>query len=221
MARVLYTGNRNASSWAFRAWLALKEQDIPFEEKIMDIRRPQRWKNLQKIGQFSPPAAVPVLDDDGFVIFDSLAIMEYASELGQKPLLPSDIKARAKARSFVAWQHSTFGRVCPALSFESSFYPDKKTLSQDEVDAIEHVYGIWEESITYFDGEYLVGAYSLADIMFLPSVIRFHSHHAADKRWPRVQQWIASLLSRPYVTQWMEEANALEPIYLPGYRNDP
>ncbi len=103
MKRVLYSGNRNASSWAFRAWLALKEQDIAFKEIIVDIRRPQRWKNLAEIAHFSPPAAVPVLDDNGFIIFDSSAIMEYASELGTTPLLPSDIKARARARALVAW----------------------------------------------------------------------------------------------------------------------
>ncbi|WP_242456999.1 glutathione S-transferase N-terminal domain-containing protein [Vibrio coralliilyticus] len=102
MKRILYSGNRNASSWAFRAWLALKEQGIPFKERIIDIRRPQRWENLQHIGTFSPPAAVPVLDDDGLIIFDSLAIAEYASELGEGSLWPEDIGARAKARSFAA-----------------------------------------------------------------------------------------------------------------------
>ncbi|MEP3413487.1 MAG: glutathione S-transferase family protein, partial [Gilvibacter sp.] len=162
MNRILYTGNRIASSWAFRAWLALKEQNIPFKEIIVDIRRPQRWGNLAEIGSFSPPAAVPVLDDDGFIIFDSSAIMEYASDLGTNALLPDDIKARAKVRSLVAWQHSTFGRICPCLFFESAFYPDKKTLSDDEVAAIEKVYSIWEDSIAQFKGEYLVGRYSLA-----------------------------------------------------------
>lgn len=221
MNRVLYTGNRNASSWAFRAWLALKEQSIPFEEVIVDIRRPQRWTNLAEIGQFSPPAAVPVLNEDGFIIYDSMAIIEYANELGGHTLMPADIKARARARSLASWQHSTFSRVCPCLSFESAFYPDKKILSADEIRAIEHIYNVWEASITQFSGQYLVGDYSLADIMFVPSVVRFTSHYKANERWPKVQGWINSLLSRPFVKEWLDEAQQLEPIYLPGYRNDP
>ncbi|KZN63144.1 glutathione S-transferase family protein [Pseudoalteromonas luteoviolacea] len=221
MNRILYSGNRNASSWAFRAWLALKEQDIPFKEIIVDIRRPQRWSNLAEIGNFSPAAAIPVLDDNGFIIFDSNAIMEYASELGTNALLPEDIKARAKARSLVAWQHSTFGRICPCLFFESAFYPEKKALSDAEVTAIENVYSIWEDSITLFKGKYLVGNYSLADIMFVPSVVRFTSHYQPDERWPNVQNWTKILLSRPFVKEWLDEASQLEPIYLPGYRNDP
>lgn len=221
MNRILYSGNRNASSWAFRAWLALKEQNIPFEEVIVDIRRPQRWRNLAEIGEFSPTAAVPVLNDDGFIIFDSNAIMEYANELGDNSLLPDDIKARAKARSLVAWQHSTFGRICPCLSFESAFYPEKKSLSADEISAIENVYSTWEHSISQFEGEYLVGTYSLADIMFVPSVVRFVYHHYPDERWPNVQHWVKLLLNRPFVKEWLNDAEQLTPIYLPGYQNDP
>ena len=34
MSRILYSGTKNASSWAFRAWLALKEMNIEFEERV-------------------------------------------------------------------------------------------------------------------------------------------------------------------------------------------
>jgi glutathione S-transferase len=49
MTRTLYSGTRNASSWAFRAWLALKEAHIPFEEVVVDICKPQRFANLAMI----------------------------------------------------------------------------------------------------------------------------------------------------------------------------
>src|SRR5689334_4872936 len=103
MSRILYSGTRNASSWALRAWLALREAGVEFEERVVDIRRPQRLANLAKIAEFSPPGAVPVLVDGDTVIFDSLAIMEYANELGGGRLLPSDPKRRAHARSLLAW----------------------------------------------------------------------------------------------------------------------
>ena len=130
MSRILYSGTKNASSWAFRAWLALKEQGIKFEERVVDIRQPQRLGNLARIAEFSPPGAVPVLVDGDAVIYDSLAIMEYANELGGGSLLPTDIKLRAQARSLVAWQHSGLSHLCPRLSFESSFYPDKRAMTQ-------------------------------------------------------------------------------------------
>jgi len=133
MTYVLYSGTRNASSWAMRAWLALRVQGIEFEERIVDLRRPQRFRELARVGEISPAAAVPVLVTDAATIFDSLAIMEFASEYGDRPLLPTDIHERARARSFVAWQHAGLSNICPRLSFESSFYPDKRAMTADEV----------------------------------------------------------------------------------------
>lgn len=217
MNRILYSGNRNASSWAFRAWLALKEQGIEFKEVIIDIRRPQRWSNLAKIGEMSPPAAVPVLVDEGTVIYDSSAIMEYANDLGEGSLLPKDIKLRAQARSLVAWQHSTFSRVCACLSFESAFYEQKKQLSADEIKTIEWIYQIWEQHLCLNGGSYLLGEFSLADIALVPSVLRFTSHHSIPDNFPYVQAWVNTLLNRPHVKEWLDEAYALPPIYCEGY----
>ena len=42
--------------------------------------------------------------DEKQVIFDSLAIMEYASELAGGALLPRDPRERAHVRSLLAWQ---------------------------------------------------------------------------------------------------------------------
>ena len=218
MSRILYSGTRNASSWAFRAWLALKEQGIEFEEVDVDIRRPQRWANLAKIAEISPAAAVPVFVDNGFVIYDSSAIMEYANELGKPSLLPEDIKLRARARSLVAWQHSTFGDICSGLSFESSFYPNKKQLSADEKASAERIYSMWEKELLDHGGPYLVGDYSLADIAFVPSVLRLKLHHPVSNDWPLTVEWMRQLLNRPLVQEWLIEANKLPPIYHEGYR---
>lgn len=217
MTRILYTGNRNASSWAFRAWLALKEQNIVFDEIVVDIKRPQRWNNLAEIGKFSPPASVPVLVEGENVIYDSLAIMEYANELGAGTLLPSNITLRAQTRSFVAWQHSTFGKVCPCLSFESVFYKEKKQLTENEISSIEWIYSIWEAHLTKNGGAYLFGLFSLADIALVPSVLRFQAHYHVPDKFPKTQKWIEELVKRPHIQEWLTEAYALEPIYLDGY----
>ena len=219
MTRILYSGNRNASSWAFQAWLALREQDIDFDEIIIDIKRPQRWKNLAKIGAFSPPAEIPVLVDNECVIYDSLAIMEYVNELGNGSLLPKDIQLRAQARSLMAWQHSTFGKVCSCISFESAFYKNRKQLSENEIESAEWVYSIWETHLERNNGPYLFGQFSLADIALIPSVIRLTAHCSVSEKFPLTGDWIQRLLERPHVKEWLTEAYALEPIYLEGYFN--
>lgn len=210
MSRVLYSGTKNASSWSFRAWLALKEQGIEFEECVVDIRKPQRLDNLARIAKFSPPGAVPVLIDGDAVIYDSLAIMEYASELGAGSLLPTDMKLRAQARSLVAWQHSGLSNLCPRLSFESSFYPDRRAMSFDEVTDTKRLFDVLEMALQHSGGPFLVGALSLADLVFVPE--------PDSGARPLTQAWYKLLMSRDTVQEWMQEAISLPPVLLDGYR---
>lgn len=219
MSRILYSGTKNASSWAFRAWLALREQRIEFEERVVDIRRPQRLRNLAAIAEFSPPGAVPVLVDDDAIIYDSLAIMEYANELGGGSLLPSDMKLRAQARSLVAWQHSGLSNLCPRLSFESSFYPDRRAMSSEEVADAKRLFEVLERSLQRNGGPYLTGALSLADLAFVPTMIRIMSHAPDSDAWPLTQAWHGRLMSRDAVREWMQEAMSLPPVVLDGYRD--
>jgi len=217
MARILYSGTRNASSWAFRAWLALREAGVAFEERIVDIRMPARTDNLARIAAFSPPAAVPVLVDDGSVIFDSLAIMEYANELGGGALLPADIKQRARARALLAWQHAGLSQLCARLSFESAFYSERRRMTARETGEARRLFAVWEDELRTSGGPYLAGALSLADLAFVPTVVRVLAHAPDLGQWPLTEAWSARLSSRPAVREWMDEASALPPVRLADY----
>ncbi len=217
MARILYSGTRNASSWAFRAWLALKEAGVDFDEEVVDIRRPQRFDNLARIQRFSPPGAAPVLVDDDVVIFDSLAIMEYANELSGGALLPADVRQRARARSLLAWQHSGLSGLCPRLSFESAFYSDRRAMTDAERGDAARILDACEQALARSGGPGLAGALSLADLAFVPTVVRLHAHAPDLARWPRAAQWMEEMLARASVREWMDEARTLPPVLLDGY----
>ena len=212
MKRVLYIGTKNASSWALRAWLALREQSIEFEERLVDLRRPQRIAELAKIAEFSPPGAVPVLVDDSVVIFDSLAIMEYASEIGDAPLLPADSRQRARTRSLVAWVHSGLSGICGNLSFESVFFPAPRGMTPAETQQAQRIQAVWEDELARSGGPYLMGELSLADLAFVPVVQRLQAHGACADQFRHVGPWIERLTSRPAVVAWMREARLLPPV---------
>lgn len=221
MKRILYSGTRNASSWAFRAWLALKEAGVDFDEEVVDIRRPQRIANLDRIRTFSPPGAVPVLVDEGTVIFDSLAIMEYANDFAGGKLLPARVLERAHARSLLAWQHSGLSRLCPRLSFESAFYPDRRAMTSAELGDAARIFDVWEQELARSGGPFLCGALSLADLAFMPTVVRLDAHMLDTSRWPLSTAWMRSVLARGTVREWMEQARRLPPVVLDDdYRAD-
>jgi glutathione S-transferase len=218
MSRILYSGTKNASSWSLRAWLALREAAVEFAEQVIDIRRPQRSENLARIAQFSPPGAVPVLVDDGIVIFDSLAIMEYANELGGGRLLPQGPQQRAHARSLLAWQHSGLSGLCPQLSFESAFYPDRRAMSAAEIADAARLFAAWERELDVSRGPWLTGALSLADLAFVPTVVRIMAHAPRLDAWPSTRTWSERLLALNSVREWLEEAACLPPVRLDDYR---
>lgn len=217
MKLTLYSGTKNASSWAMRAWLALKEQNLAFEEHVVDIRRPQRFKNLADIAAFSPPAAVPVLRVDDQVIFDSLAIMEFANEIGVHSLLPQDLLERAHARSLLAWQHAGLSNLCHRLSFESAFYPDKRALSDNERKQIHFLFGVWEKQLNESKGPYLFGDLSLTDLSFVPTVLRLFRHQPDVSSFPLVARWENQLIQRASVQEWLSDADQLEPVWYDDY----
>lgn len=218
VSRILYSGTKNASSWAFRAWLALEEAGIAFEERVVDIRMPQRLENLERIRAFSPPGAVPVLVDGEAVIFDSLAIMEYANDLGGGQLWPADPVPRAAARSLLAWQHAGLSGLCAGLSFESAFYPDKRGITATELAEAARVFAAWESALRASGGPWLAGSLSLADLGFAPTVVRLLAHTPVPEDFPAAAEWTRRLLQRPAVAKWLAQARALPPVYLDGYR---
>lgn len=220
---ILYSGTKNASSWAMRAWLALKAANYEFEEVVVDIRRPQRFANLARVAEFSAPGCVPVLDTGTTVVFDSLAIMEFANDTCGGALLPSDMLARARARAMSAWQHSGLSSICRRISFESAFYPYRRALTEAEQAETRPLLGAYESCLREYAGDFLFGAVSLADFMHAPTVVRLHRHAVDTARYPKTEAWMKRLLALPHVSEWLEEADRLPHVWdddylLPGLR---
>jgi glutathione S-transferase len=214
---ILYSGTRNASSWAMRAWLALRAADCDFEEIIVDIRRPQRFANLERVRMITPSGTVPAFVIDGRTIFDSLAIMEYANDLVGGRLLPPDSLLRAQARALMAWQHSGLSRICARISFESAFYPYKRKLTSDENMEAACFFGAIEPMLLESGGPFLFGEASLADFMLAPTALRLLRHDPATTQWPAAQQWMEQMVAHPLGCQWVNAADRAPHIWYDEY----
>ena len=79
MALTLVIGNKNYSSWSMRPWLALRANNIAFEEVFIPLYTGDADK--KRILGFTRSGKVPALIDDDVTIWDSLAIIEYIAEM--------------------------------------------------------------------------------------------------------------------------------------------
>ena len=99
MALQLVIGNKNYSSWSMRPWVLMTERGIGFDEQKLrfDFKPDSAFR--QAVARVSPAGRVPVLLDDGFAVWDTLAIAEYLHErFPGHGIWPVDARARARAR---------------------------------------------------------------------------------------------------------------------------
>jgi maleylpyruvate isomerase len=88
------------SSASYRVRIALNLKGLDYEQVPIHLRRGGGEQFSAQYRAINPQALVPALDDDGRVLIQSLAIMEYLDECYPKPpLLPETSADRALVRS--------------------------------------------------------------------------------------------------------------------------
>lgn len=153
-----------------RPWLILKVKGIAFVEQLSAF---DLATNHSHFWDFSPTKKVPVLQHENNTVWDSLAIMEYLAELfPEQQLWPSDVVARAHARSIACEMHSGFMALRNECPMNMCRTPSQVVLSDDALTDIKRIEYIWADCLDQYGGPYLFGDFSIADAMFAPVVNR-------------------------------------------------
>jgi glutathione S-transferase len=88
--------------------LFLAESGTPAEIVKVDLFQGEHKK--PEYAQINPNQCVPTLDDDGFLLTESSAILKYLAEKTRSPLYPQDLKARARVNEVMDWFNTHFYR---------------------------------------------------------------------------------------------------------------
>ena len=94
----LYTFFRSSASHRVR--IALNMKNIPYDQAPIHLRRGGGEQLMAAYKSINPQALVPALEDNGKILTQSLAIIEYLEEkYPEPPLLPADPADKAFVRS--------------------------------------------------------------------------------------------------------------------------
>jgi glutathione S-transferase len=201
----LVVGNKNYSSWSMRPWVLAREAQIPFEEVLLKFDEKAEGVRVSGIDAYSPTRKVPALLIDGEPVWDSLAICETLAELHpEKKLWPAEKLARAVARSVCAEMHSSFQGLRGAMPMNiRASHPGKGRTPQSEKD-IARVIEIWTSCRARYGrgGEFLFGAFGVADAFYAPVITRFRTYGVALPR--EAEAYAKAVEGTRAVREWCE-----------------
>jgi glutathione S-transferase len=202
----LVIANKNYSSWSLRPWLLMKQAQIPFQEEVVSLNAPD-FK--ARVARYAPTDKVPVLvdDEDGVVVWDSLAIVEYLAErFRHLQLWPVDPQARALARSICAEMHAGFQDLRSQMPMNiTGRFPRLgwNVRVQRDVDRIVAIWALARDKHG-LGGPFLFGRFSVADAYFAPVTRRFISHEVALPLPAR--QYVETIERLPAMQAWVDAA---------------
>jgi glutathione S-transferase len=170
----LYIANKNYSSWSLRAWILMRELEIPFNEHLLHFGQTSSWEDFKK--RISPSGKVPCLVDHKTTVWDSLAIAEYHAER-HDPVWPADPITRAWARSAAAEMHSGFSELRRCCSMSCGLRIRLTEITAELERDIARISTLWNDGLRRFGGPFLAGqAFTAVDAFFAPVAFRIQTY---------------------------------------------
>lgn len=192
--------------------VALRLKNIPYEvipvAPVNPATLPEDWKRI------SPTGLIPAIDDGGFMLADSTAILAYLERKVPEPsLLPSDPRSYARALSLDAWAGSElFRRIIHPIFHNQVVKPVLRKEPGDKaaVDAALNVAA--PEAFDYLEaqlsGSYLVDATpSIADVAVISNLLLFNylGHRLDAARYPKLARYFRAHLDAPVLASVLRD----------------
>ncbi|XP_045172677.2 glutathione S-transferase theta-1-like isoform X1 [Mercenaria mercenaria] len=191
-------------------YIFLKANNIKFEAKPVALRKGEHFK--EEFTKLNPWQRVPVLDDNGFILTESVAILRY---LASKYNLPehwypkNDLQKQARIEEYLHWQHLNT-RMQAAMVFQQKLI--MPVARQGKIDEVKvnrfkaELPKIIEHIDQYFlkDGKYIGGNddVSVADLLGACELLQLYPVFEEDiyETNKKVKQWMERVRERlnPY-----------------------
>jgi glutathione S-transferase len=179
----LYDADR--CPYCARARFALAEKGLEYETVVIDLDDRPAW-----LYEKNPLGKVPVLEEDGLVLPESVVVMEYLEErYPEPPLLPADAAERALVRLAIE-------------QFDNRLGDDYYAVRRGDGGARPRLEARLEELAATLEAQPFLGGreYGLADIAYLPWLLRAPVILDVELgRYPALAEWVARLSERPAI----------------------
>ena len=156
----------------------------------------------------NPNGLVPVIEDDGFVLYESNAIVRYLAAKHSEALWPRDLRRRADVDRWMEWQSTAYTPAMWGAFWQLIRTPEDKRdakLVEGSCAKTDKLSGILDAHLA--SREFLAGdAFSAADIVTGCAAHRWLNLPVERAPRPHLERWYAMLKSRPASRQVTSQA---------------
>lgn len=187
------------SSNCDRSKIALAEKRLSWES--VRVRLAQKEQKKPEFLKLNPYGKIPVLVDDGKVLFESCIINEYLDEkYPDPPLMPKDPYLRGRGRVLIDYALNYAHEPYWALRGEmlKSHAQQNQAVLAETRDKLRRLFTYLDEELNNKD--FFTGGFSLSDIAILPRLVRMETYGALPApSLPRLGAWLERMKARSSV----------------------
>ena len=158
--------------------------------------------------RMNPNSLVPTIDDDGFVLWESHAIVRYlAAKHGAGTLCPTDLRVRADAERWMDWAFTFQGAMRDVFWGLIRTSPEKRDMKAIEAGAKRSAELLAVPEAMLAGKRYVTGeTFTMGDIPLGCEVQRWMRVPIERPRFPNVEAWFERLRARPAFLAFVDVA---------------
>jgi GSH-dependent disulfide-bond oxidoreductase len=192
MAITLYTA---ATPNGWKISIALEEMALPYQVRVIDFASGEQKADWYV--RLNPNGRIPTLEDDGFVVFESGAILIYLAEKTGK-FLPRDVQGRSRVMQWLMFQMSAIGPMMGQANVFLRYFPEKIQPAIDRYQReVQRLFGVLDRQLA--SHEYIAGEYSIADMALWPWISGHEWSGVSVDEFASLKRWLALVAARPAV----------------------
>ena len=192
MAITLYTA---ATPNGWKISIALEEMALPYQVRVIDFATEEQKADWYV--RLNPNGRIPTLEDDGFVVFESGAILIYLAEKSGE-FMPRDVQGRSRVLQWLMFQMSAIGPMMGQANVFLRYFPEKIQPAIDRYQReVLRLFGVLNRQLA--SHEYIAGEYSIADMALWPWVSGHEWSGVSVDELANLSRWLALVGARPAV----------------------
>jgi glutathione S-transferase len=193
-----------ASTVSRPVMMFVEESGLQAEFQVVDLFTGEHMG--EPYGAINPNHLVPVLDDEGFRLTESSAILKYLADKIDSPAYPKDLRERARVNEMMDWINTQLSRELAYGTVYAQIFPGHKRPTEESqrvtvawsLERAKNWMKVLDEKLlgpkkTYLCGEQItIADYYGASFVHLAEVV------GSDlSAYPNVKAWLDRMKKRP------------------------